>query len=150
MMVMSQPVSSGSVATGLMLMPYEDRPVTRGDCAPCASCQAYVDGLSNALTCDHEWPAMFAHSRPCPYVSCRHHMAIEINEITGKMKLNFPTIDTWEMPETCSLDVADRGPNTLEDVGRLMSKTRERIRQLEVRALMTLRMKGNPGDPNRD
>ena len=35
------------------------------------------------------------------------------------------------MAESCALDVADRGPHTLETVARLVALTRERVRQLE-------------------
>jgi Sigma-70, region 4 len=35
------------------------------------------------------------------------------------------------MEETCSLDVADRGGETLEAVGAYLNITRERVRQLE-------------------
>src|SRR5258706_298424 len=37
-----------------------------------------------------------------------------------------------------TLDVADRGGTTLEDVGAIMNLTRERIRQVEVKALAKL------------
>ena len=53
---------------------------------------------------------------------------------TGAIKLNFPDLEVWEMNETCALDVADRGGTTLEDVGAIMNLTRERIRQVEVKA----------------
>jgi len=43
------------------------------------------------------------------------------------------------MAETCSLDVADRGGITLEDVGAILNLTRERIRQVEVRGLVKIR-----------
>jgi hypothetical protein len=52
--------------------------------------------------------------------------------------LNFPDLDVWEMNESCALDVADRGGTTLEDVGAIMNLTRERIRQVEVKALAKL------------
>jgi len=42
------------------------------------------------------------------------------------------------MNESCALDVADRGGTTLEDVGAIMNLTRERIRQVEVKALAKL------------
>jgi len=42
------------------------------------------------------------------------------------------------MTESCALDVADRGGTTLEDVGAIMNLTRERIRQVEVKALAKL------------
>jgi len=43
------------------------------------------------------------------------------------------------MPETCALDVADRGGATLGEVGSVLGVTRERVRQLEERALRRLR-----------
>ena len=42
--------------------------------------------------------------------------------------------------ETCALDIADRGGITLEEVGEIMNLTRERIRQVEVRGLLKLKM----------
>jgi hypothetical protein len=77
--------------------------------------------------------------RPCPFVSCRHHLYLDVNEEKGSLKLNFPDLEVWEMPETCSLDVADRGGMTLEEVGDIMNLTRERIRQVEVRGLAKLK-----------
>ena len=57
---------------------------------------------------------------------------------TGAIKLNFPDLEVWDMGESCALDVADRGGTTLEDVGAIMNLTRERIRQVEVKALAKL------------
>ena len=76
--------------------------------------------------------------RPCPFVSCKYHLYIDVSPRTGAIKLNFPDLEVWEMGETCSLDVADRGGTTLEDVGAIMNLTRERIRQVEVKALAKL------------
>jgi hypothetical protein len=77
--------------------------------------------------------------RPCLYVSCRHHLYLDVNPETGSVKLNFPDKEPWELQETCALDVADRGGITLEDVGTIMNLTRERIRQVEVRGLQKLK-----------
>jgi hypothetical protein len=77
--------------------------------------------------------------RPCLYVSCRHHLYLDVNPETGSVKLNFPDKEIWELEETCALDVADRGGITLEDVGAIMNLTRERIRQVEVRGLEKLK-----------
>ena len=77
-------------------------------------------------------------ARPCPYVSCKHHLFLDVSARTGAIKLNFPDLEVWEMNETCALDVADRGGTTLEDVGAIMNLTRERIRQVEVKALAKL------------
>ena len=78
--------------------------------------------------------------RPCPYVSCKYHLYLDINQETGSIKVNFPDLEVWEMSETCALDVADRGGITLEEVGELVNLTRERIRQVEVLGLDKLRV----------
>jgi hypothetical protein len=99
---------------GRMLYPETDyyKPKTRAECA---------DG-----------------ARPCPYVSCQHHLYLDVSSRTGAIKLNFPDLEVWDMNETCALDIADRGGTTLEDVGAIMNLTRERIRQVEVKALAKL------------
>jgi len=76
--------------------------------------------------------------RPCPWVSCKHHLYLDVNDRTGSIKVNFPDLEVWELPETCALDIADRGGITLEEVGEIMNLTRERIRQLETRGLAKL------------
>jgi hypothetical protein len=77
-------------------------------------------------------------ARPCPFVSCKHHLYLDVSARTGAIKLNFPDLEVWEMSETCALDVADRGGTTLEEVGAIMNLTRERIRQVEVKGLAKL------------
>jgi hypothetical protein len=79
-------------------------------------------------------------ARPCPWVSCKHLLYLDVNPETGSIKINFPDLEVADMPETCSLDVADRGGITLEEVGEIMNLTRERIRQVEVRGLLRLKM----------
>jgi hypothetical protein len=78
-------------------------------------------------------------ARPCMFISCKHHLYLDVNPSTGSIKLNFPDMEVWELPETCALDVADRGGITLEEVGSIMNLTRERIRQVETRGLLKLR-----------
>ncbi len=97
---------------GRLLYPEMDdieRPETRADCA--------------------------SGARPCPFVSCKHHLYLDVSARTGAIKLNFPDLEVWEMTETCALDIADRGGTTLEEVGAIMNLTRERIRQVEVKGL---------------
>lgn len=83
-----------------------DRPRTRGDC----------EGTP----------------RPCPFVSCRYHLYLDVHPVSGSIKLNHPDLEPWELAETCALDMADRGEHTLEQVGAAVNVTRERIRQLEA------------------
>lgn len=84
--------------------------------------------------------------RPCPWVACKHHLYLDVNPDTGSIKINFPELEPWEMTETCALDVADRGGITLEEVGEIMNLTRERIRQVEVRGLLKLKMMAKSPD----
>jgi hypothetical protein len=77
--------------------------------------------------------------RPCPWASCRYHLALDINPNTGSIKINFPHLEVWEMPETCALDVADRCGETLEEVGGVANITKERVRQLEDLTFAKLR-----------
>jgi hypothetical protein len=77
--------------------------------------------------------------RPCMFISCKHHLYLDVNPSTGSIKLNFPDKEVWELEHTCALDVADRGGITLEEVGSIMNLTRERIRQVETRGLARLR-----------
>jgi hypothetical protein len=88
--------------------PDVERPKTRGDCA--------------------------IGPRPCPWVSCAHHNYLDVDPRTGTIKLNFPHLEPDEIPVTCSLDLADQGGATLDEVGRAQNITRERIRQIETRA----------------
>jgi len=81
-------------------------------------------------------------ARPCPYVSCKYHLYIDVNPATGSIKVNFPELEVWELKHSCALDVAQQGGITLEEVGEILNLTRERIRQVEVRGLMKLRESG--------
>lgn len=69
--------------------------------------------------------------RPCPYVGCRHHLALDVRP-NGSILVT--SLDPTEMDETCSLDLADRGGMTLDEVGVAMLITRERVRQIECSA----------------
>lgn len=65
------------------------------------------------------------HSRrPCPFLQCRYHLWTEVAK-----RAALPN-------ESCVLDVADRGPSTLEVIAELLGLTRERVRQIEALALM--------------
>lgn len=105
-----------------------DRPVTRGDCNRSGG------------------------ARPCPFISCSHHLFLDVNPVNGSIRFNFPGVEVWEMKKSCSLDEADRAGMTLEEVGEAMHVTRERVRQVEMRVLAQIRIDsgeelGIPPDP---
>ncbi len=97
------------------------------------------EGISLADDMDYRRPRTRSECaegvRPCPFVSCRYHLYLDVNPATGSIKINFPDLEVWEMPHTCALDIAERGGITLEEVGTIMNLTRERIRQVEVAGL---------------
>lgn len=96
-----------------------------------------VEGVERPRT----WGECFAAERPCPWVACRHHLYVDVDVETGSIKFNFPDLEPSEMAQSCSLDVAERGGMTLDDVGRLTNLTRERVRQVETQGLLRLRGK---------
>jgi len=77
--------------------------------------------------------------RPCLFVSCKHHLYLDVNPESKSIKFNFPGKEIWELTETCSLDIAEKGGSTLEELGTVLNLTRERIRQVEAKALQKLR-----------
>ena len=81
--------------------------------------------------------------RPCPFVSCSKHLYLDVNPDTEKLKLNFPDIEPHQMIESCSQDMADRGPQTLEAIGAAVNVTRERARQIVETGLAKMR-RANP------
>lgn len=72
---------------------------------------------------------------PCPWVSCKHHNYLEVDPVTGVIKINFPGMSPLDIPETCSLRAAEEGEHTLEATGVLLNLTLERTRQVEEGAL---------------
>ncbi len=73
--------------------------------------------------------------RPCPFVSCRYHLYLDVSPRTGSIKFNFPDLEVEEMRNSCALDLAEQGALTAEQLGETMNVTRERVRQLEHRGL---------------
>lgn len=84
-----------------------DRPRTRADC---------IDG-----------------PRPCPWVGCAHHLYLDVSP-RGRLTLNFPGLEPWELKESCALDLADHHGLTPEHVGEAMGLTAEDVCQIEGRA----------------
>jgi hypothetical protein len=78
-------------------------------------------------------------ARPCPLVSCRYHLYLDVDPHNGSLKLNFPGLQPWELEHSCALDVAEAGGATLDVVGTHLGLTRERARQIESMALDRVR-----------
>lgn len=130
------------------------RPMVRGDCEPCPVCQAVRDGgmvSPGVLPCGHTDDEVIWHSRPCIFVGCRQNLYLDVTE-NGSLKMTRPELDPEEMRQSrsCVLDVAANGPLTLDDVGWALDVSRERIRQLEVRALSEFRTNGEPAGIDED
>lgn len=110
-------LTSDERAIGVLLYPERNywRPTTRDDCANV--------------------------QRPCPYVACRHNLYLDISPCGENLRFYNAGLEPWDILPTasCSLDLADRGRMTLEDIGAAMGVTRERSRQMENTALAKMR-----------
>ncbi len=74
--------------------------------------------------------------RPCPWVRCKWHLAIDVTR-TGGIFINQPRfLDLDYFRDSCTLDVIEANPDgvTLDVVGQMFGISRERIRQLQDRA----------------
>lgn len=91
-----------------------------------------------SLPTDHWRPATRGEcptERPCPYVGCRYHLYLEVRPGSGALVLTWPDREPDEIPETCALDVGERGGASLKDVARAFDLTRQRVQQIEIKAL---------------
>lgn len=73
--------------------------------------------------------------RPCPYVTCRHNMYLDIRA-SGNITFNFSDMPVEMVRYSCSLDVANEHELGLPlgKIGEIMNLTRERVRQIELEA----------------
>ncbi len=84
--------------------------------------------------------------RPCPFVSCRYHLLWERKKAIwqrqfrrGERTLREDEVVLMalsSMQATCALDVADAGGVPLGAVAEILGVKPERVRQIEVRALL--------------
>lgn len=88
--------------------------------------------------------------RPCPFVSCKHHLYLDVNEKNGSITLNFGRdSEVEQLVDTCGLDVADRGGHSHVEAASKVGLTGARGQQMERRALAKIRalaMLGNLSD----
>lgn len=82
--------------------------------------------------------------RPCPFVSCRYHLFLDIDEETGEIRLNYPGKEIFELENTCSLDIAEQGGVPLPEVARILNVGQKAIRNLVVRSLAMVRERAMP------
>ena len=82
--------------------------------------------------------------RPCPYVGCRHHLAVDVTRY-GSARID--TRELEDMPDTCSLDVADRGEHSREDVAKILGVTRSWVEAIENTLTQRLRERGDFDPP---
>jgi hypothetical protein len=84
----------------------------------------------------------FQVRRPCPFVSCRHHLYLEVRS-DGTIGMNFPSLEPGQLKETCALDVAEREKGVTHSIaGRYLNLTRARIGQIERAAVGKLMREG--------
>lgn len=85
--------------------------------------------------------------RPCPIVSCRYHMLLDVGE-DGRLVKTRPfdehdadsvAFTLLAMPETCSLDVAERGAHAETDIAEMLNLTRTHVADIETRTHRKLR-----------
>lgn len=88
-----------------------ERPRTRGDCA----------GVP----------------RPCPFYACKWHLGCDVDH-NGRLRVHVQPEDLTRQTSTCALDVAELDGLTLEQTGAHVGLTRERVRQIEAKALERL------------
>lgn len=105
-----------------------------------ASHAAFLEPEDFAALADRPktWGECCESTGPCAFVSCKHHLYLDINPVTGSIKINYPDLEPEELEHPCALRIAATGGVTLEEVGVRLNLTRERVRQVEVRALHKL------------
>ena len=89
-----------------------------------SSCPAAIQLPRFVLVLECTMPARYG---PCTQTGCRYHLAHR-RSVEHRLE---PTRD-------CALSVANEGPHTTEEIGRIAGLTRARVRQLEASALKKL------------
>ena len=87
--------------------------------------------------------------RPCPWIGCRYHLFDEIAPRLLRVPRDTLGLEPDErllnvlfgMEYSCSLDWAQKGPNTLDNIGKMFGVTRERIRQIQDMGLKKLKVR---------
>lgn len=117
----------------------------------CPACGGRVTGMAVPFEAWIPWdgsevgitPGLLNRCRPCPWVGCVHHLFLDPMDNGASIRMNFPGKEPGELQETCSLDVADRDGATLDEVGKTINITRERVRQLIEQGVRACRKNTN-------
>lgn len=61
--------------------------------------------------------------RPCPFVSCKHNLYLDVEPGTGEVRFNFPLLEPEDMPPeaSCAIDVARSGARDDAAVAELLN-----------------------------
>lgn len=74
--------------------------------------------------------------RPCPWYSCRHNTQLRVSK-TGRVTIT-------ERPESCALDVADRGGQSVAQVAAALGISRQAVQDALTTGLVAMRKKIKP------
>ena len=81
--------------------------------------------------------------RPCPFAACRHNLGIDVvhRGSSAELVVRENHRDLSNMPDTCALDVASRGPSEHHEIAALLGITRQMTDIIEWKAKAKLRRK---------
>ena len=83
--------------------------------------------------------------RPCLFVACKFSLYLDVTR-AGSLVVNFADLEPDEMGESCALDIAERGGESLDVVARAMGLTKQRVAQIEDMARGKLAAKRAMGE----
>jgi len=86
-------------------------------------------------------------TQPCWYLRCRYNLLLDIDPRSGSYKVTWPDLTSGAYGDeyhalpahTCALHEAAHGGLTVHELGLMLNLTRERVRQIETKALHALR-----------
>ena len=113
-----------------------------------------VDRPRTSRECDEEFDdeqgrGLGTPGNPCPFLTCRYNLLVDVNEKTGAYSINakytfddeqdpIPDVELPKAAHTCSRKAAEDGPMRLVAIAKTINVTRERVRQLVEGALNKL------------
>lgn len=72
--------------------------------------------------------------RPCPWVSCRYHLYLDVDQDNGAIKFNHPDKEPWELEHSCAMDIIEELDEErhlkLGEIGKLFGVCDQRINEL--------------------